>query len=144
MPASYNKLDLTFQYPDNWTLDEKDALEGESTVTVYSPGGAFWSIVVHPAQVDPEDLAKTALKAMRKEYDELDSEPVREAVGGHELLGYDLNFYCLDLTNTALVRAFRTPAASYLILCQADDREFQQIEAVFRAITASLVGGLAY
>ena len=144
MPSSYNKLGLTFQYPDNWTLDEKDALEGENTVTVYSPGGAFWSIVVHPAQVDPEDLTKTALKAMRKEYDELDSERVQETIGEQNLIGYDLNFYCLDLTNTALVRAFRTPGASYLILCQADDREFEQIEAVFRAITASLVSGLAY
>ena len=143
MPAIYDSLGMRFQYPENWTLDAKEAFEGENSVSVYSPEGAFWLVAVHPAGVDPEELAKTALKAMRKQYEELDSERVRETVAGRELLGYDLNFYCLDLTNTALVRAFRTPGASYLVLCQADDREFDQVEPVFRAITTSLVASLA-
>jgi hypothetical protein len=89
--------------------------------------------------VAPKDLAEAALQAMRQEYSELDAERVREKSAGRELIGYDLNFYCLDLTNTALVRAVRTADATYLILCQAEDREFAEVEAVFRAITASLL-----
>jgi hypothetical protein len=139
MPATYDKLGVKFQYPDNWTLDEKDALEGENSVSVYSPDEAFWSLVIHPSHVDPEDLLATALKTMRKLYEELDAERAEETIAGRKLSGYDLNFYCLDLTNTALLRALRTPAASYLILCQADDRELEQVEPVFRAITASFV-----
>ena len=46
---------------------------------------------------------------MREQYDELDAEAVTEKVAGKELIGYDMNFYCLDLTNTAQVRSFRTP-----------------------------------
>ena len=76
---------------------------------------------------------------MRQEYDELDAEPVAETIAGRELVGWDMNFYCLDLTNTAVVRGFSTPEAAYLIFCQADDREFDEIQRIFAAITFSLL-----
>lgn len=143
MPAVYDKMGISFQYPDNWELDERDAIEGERGVTVYSPGGAFWSVVIQPAEVDPQASADTALAALRKVYEELDAEPVSEVIGELELLGFDANFYCLDLTNTAYIRAFQTPDASYLILCQAEDRELAEIDPVFRAMTTSLIRSLS-
>src|SRR5690242_12641967 len=121
MPAVYDKMGISFQYPENWDLDERDAVEGDHGVTVYSPGGAFWSVVVQGPTVDPQATADAALATLRKEYQEADVEPLKERVGGRDLLGYDLNFSYLDLTNTAYIRAFRTPHASYLILCQAED-----------------------
>ena len=139
MPSTFDKLGIRFQYPDNWTLDEHDALEGDNTVTVYSPGGGFWSVSLYAGRHDPDELARAVLATMRQEYNELDAESVRESVAGRELIGFDLNFYCLDLTNTALVRSFSTSAAAWLILCQADDREFDQMEPVFRAMTLSLL-----
>lgn len=139
MPAVYEKLGIRFQYPENWSLDEKDALDGENAVAVYSPGGSFWSVVIYDASLPPEELVEAALTAMRQEYDNLDAEQVREAVAGQKLVGYDLNFYCLDLTNTALIRGIRRGDATYLIYSQADDREFADLEQVFRAITASLL-----
>ena len=60
-------------------------------------------------------------------------------MAGEELVGYDLNFYCLDLTNTAQIRAFRRNEKIYLVLFQAEDREYEHIEPVFRAMTRSLV-----
>ncbi|MGE0608490.1 MAG: hypothetical protein AB7O62_15450 [Pirellulales bacterium] len=139
MPTLYEKLGVRFQFPDNWILDEKEALDGDNSVTVYSPDGAFWSLAIHSPVVRPSELCAAAVKAMRKEYDELDSEPVEETVAGHDLVGFDLNFYCLDLTNTALVRAIRTEQRSLLVLCQAEDREFAQVEPVFRAMMHSLL-----
>jgi hypothetical protein len=141
MPAVFDKMGMTFQYPDNWELDERDALEGERGVTVYSPGGAFWSVLLEPPTVDPMQAARTALAALRKEY-ELDAEEVQETVGRRELVGYDANFYYVDLTNTAYIRALRTPSATYLILCQSEDRELRDVEAVFQAMTTSLIRSL--
>lgn len=138
MPAVYEKLGIHFQYPENWTLDESEALEGEKSVSVYSPGGAFWSVIIHPPTLDPRALAEAALDTMRQVYDELDAEPIEETIAGRELVGCDMNFYCLDLTNTAQVRSFRRPEGTYLVMCQADDREFAEVEPVFRAITLSL------
>lgn len=139
MPGVYDKLGIHFQYPDSWRLDETEALAGENSVAVYSPGGAFWSVMIHAPHQELQALADAALETMKGVYDELDAEVVRETVLGVELLGYDMNFYCLDLTNTALVRACMTPGGAYLILCQADDREFEQVAGVFQAITHSLL-----
>ncbi len=139
MVLRFEKLGIHFLYPENWILDETEALEGNQSVTIVSPGGAFWSVMVHPAGEDPQELADAALTAMRQQYDELDAEPVAETIAGQDLVGYDMNFYCLDLTNTALVRCYQTPDATYVVFCQADDREFDQVAQVFRAITTSLV-----
>lgn len=143
MPAVYDKMGIRFQYPENWTLDEKDALEGEESVTVYSPGGAFWSVVVHPRYRDPAELAKAALEAMQQEYEGLESQPVEETILGSDLVGYDLNFFYLDLTSTSLIRGVRARNATLLIFCQADDREFEQIDRVFQAMTISLLKSVA-
>ena len=140
MPATYQKLGIRFQYPDNWSLDEGEALEGEKSVSVYSPGGAFWSVMIHPRWQAPEDLVEAALRTMREVYDELDAEAVEETVGETELVGCDMNFYCLDLTNTAAVRSGRIGESTLVIFWQADDRELAEVEAVFRAITLSLLG----
>jgi hypothetical protein len=139
MPAMFDKLGIRFQYPDNWSLDESDALEGDPSVSVYSPGGSFWTVSIHPAQTAPLSLAKAAVKVMRHQYGDLDSEPVEERVEGQDLVGFDMNFICLDLTNTATVRSYATHDASYVVFCQADDREYEEVEAVFRAITRSLL-----
>ena len=57
MPAHFDSLGISFQYPDNWTLDDSDALLGRKSVTVYSPGGAFWSVAIHSGTADPAKLA---------------------------------------------------------------------------------------
>lgn len=143
VPAVYDKLGIRFLYPDNWTIDEQEALEGNRSVAVYSPGGAFWSIALHAPDTDPEQLAATALATLQEEYAEAEFEPVVEEVEDYQLTGYDLNFFYLDLTNTALIRGFRTGDATCLVLCQAEDREYEQVEPVFRAITTSLLAEAA-
>ncbi len=141
MPSTYDKMGIRFLYPDNWKLDEGEALEGNRSVSVYSPGGAFWSITLHQPSADPQQLAATALEALQAEYRDSEYEPVCEEIAGQPTSGYDFNFFYLDFTNTALVRAFRTGDATCLVLCQAEDREYEQFEPIFRAITTSLLAG---
>lgn len=139
MAAVFEKLGIRFAYPENWTLDQEEAGEGQAAITVYSPGGGYWSVAIHAPEEDPNRLAGAAVKAMKQVYSDLDSEAVEETVADQPLVGYDLNFYCLDLTNTALVRAYQNDFGSYVVMCQAEDREYVEIEQVFRAMTASLV-----
>ena len=133
---------LAFDHPDNWTVDTGDSEGRYATVTVYSPGGAFWSVSGHAPGGDPAALVEAVVAQMREEYRELDTEPGIDEVAGRQLTGTDLNFYCLDLTNTAQVRGLVTPQAIYLILCQAEDREWEHVEPVFAAMTTSFVRGL--
>jgi hypothetical protein len=139
MPASFDNLGITFQYPDNWQLDDSEMRAGQSAVTVYSPGGAFWSVAVHTASADPARMAQAALDAMRKEYEGLEAEPIGETIAGHKLIGFDLNFFYLDLTNTAGIRSLRAGRTTYTIFFQAEDHEYNEIHLVFAAMTLSLL-----
>ncbi|MGO8753260.1 MAG: hypothetical protein ACLQNE_45565 [Thermoguttaceae bacterium] len=139
MPAEFKKMGIAFQYPENWTLDEEDAVAGNQSVTVHTPGGGLWSVSVHPRSMDPAQLATAALDAMKDEYEGLEVEEARETIAGHELAGYDFNFFYLDLTNTAAVRCIRTHRATYSIFVEAEDREFDRVRRVFEAMTTSLL-----
>ncbi len=142
MPATFDSLGISFQYPENWTLDDSDALLGRKSVTVYSPGGAFWSVAIHSGSTDPDELAKAVVEGMKQTYEGLEAEPAEEIVAGRRLAGYDLAFYCLDLTNTARVRSLHVGHTSYAVYCQGEDREFERIEKVFQAMTISLLASL--
>lgn len=141
-PAEFNQQGIRFQYPGTWELDQAEALEGNRSVTVYGPGGSFWSVAAHSVQRQPRELLDMALVAMRQVYEQLDCEPLAERLAGRECTGYEMNFYCLDLTNTAWFRAFRTSEATYLIHCQAEDRDLPQVAPVFEAMTVSLLSHL--
>jgi len=101
MPAKCELPGLHFQYPENWTLHDEATEARHDSVTVYSPTGAFWSVVRYPRSTDPAQLVRAAIDAMRQEYDSLEAHEAFETIGSHELAGYDLFFYCLDMTNTA-------------------------------------------
>lgn len=139
MPRTFDKLGISFQYPDNWTLDDSDALLGRQSVTVTSPSGAFWSVTLHSGSTNPGKLAAAAVAAMQKEYGGVEAEEAEEILAGQPLAGYDLAFYCFDLTNTAMVRTFSLAGATYTVFWQAEDRDYQQLAMVFQAITASLI-----
>jgi hypothetical protein len=138
----FDRFGLAFEHPDNWMIDTEDSEGRFATVTVYSPRGGFWSVSGHAAGGDPGELAAAVVSEMREEYRELDVEAATDEFAGRSLAGFDLNFYCLDLTNTAQVRTLATPTAIYLILCQAEDREWDELAPVFAAITTSFVTGL--
>ena len=139
MQANFDKFGISFQYPDNWTLEADDVLRGQGAVSVYSPGGGFWSVTVHDQADDPRVLIRAVVDAMRNMYEELDAEDTLETIEGRSVPGCEMNFYYLDLTNTATVRVIHSSQANYLIVCQAEDREFAELENVFAAMTVSLL-----
>ena len=145
MPAVFEQLGIRFEYPENWSVDEPSleaALEEPAQVVVSSPETAFWQLSKHPAGAELEALFDEALSALRSVYQEIEVEPVRETVEDRELEGFDVNFYCLDLTSTCWLRGFQTPEATYLLLCQAEDRELGTVGPVFIAMLASVLRNL--
>jgi hypothetical protein len=144
MPAICEKLGLRFDYPDNWQLEAQVDEQGEGGgLVLISPETAFWQISRRPTDTDLEPLFDEALAALRAEYHEIEAEAVTQQIENRQLVGYDVNFYCLDLTNTYCLRGFKTPDATYLSLFQAEDREFQRVAPVLQAMFTSLFRNLA-
>ena len=142
MPLEYNKSGIRFQYPDNWELDDSVTSADCLAVTVYSPGGAFWTVSRHTRLADTKELAKAAVAALRGEYAEIEAEETVENLADHEMVGYDISFYYVDLINTASVRSLRADQSTFTIFYQAEDRELAIIQPVMQAMTVSFLQNL--
>lgn len=139
----YDRSGIQFMYPDNWKVVDEQLDGFPRSVTVQSPSGAFWSLDIHPFSVRSEDLINEMVQAIADEYDDVESEPVEETVEEYDATGADLYWSCLDFVIKARLRSFKNGHATYVTLYQAEDRDFDEFEAVFRAMTHSLLNTAA-
>ena len=137
MPHHDTAFGICFTYPDGWELCEECA-DDQVSLTVSSPGTAFWSVTIMPDGPNPDDVIRAAVAAYEQEYDELD---VRETAGDSNAgrsPGAEVNFVCLDLTSTAILTARRLGRLTLLILYQSDDADLEHLQPVMEQINASL------
>jgi hypothetical protein len=137
MPRKYKADGLSFQYPENWSLEREDA-EGGWTVSVQSPETAFVLITCDREHPPPEQMAATVLEALRAEYPGLEADARVETLAGEMAVGHDLEFFSFDLTNTVWTRSFETDNGTFLVMCQGNDLEMEKNGPVLRAICASM------
>lgn len=141
MFSVYDRHGLQLAYPANWRLEEESSDDVQLQLTITGPGTAFWTLAIYADLHDLNELADQAVDALRSEYPDLESEPVEEAISGVPLVGRDVNFICLDLTNTTRIRVAHWGASTVLIFAQAEDRELPEADPAFKAITTSLFKG---
>ena len=140
MVAGFERSGFRVTYAEHWELFDEQLTQEPSTVSLQSPGSGFWSLATYPESSSPADLAAEALQAMQTQYSDLEFESLPdESWISDEALGYELNFFCLDMVVTARILTFRSQKQSLLVHWQAEAQEFEQAEGVFRAITLSLV-----
>jgi len=139
MSGVFERDGVRFSYPENWRLEEDEAVEWPRSVSVESPAGAFWNLIVHPAGTDVEALAQTTLEALRGEYEQAEYQPVWDKIEGRPMKGFDVQFIFLDLVVEAQIRAFALDDFVVVVLTQGEDRDFQALAEVFKAMTVSLV-----
>lgn len=128
-----------FRYPVDWQV-EASAPGDDPTVTVRpaDDSTAFWSVTCLTSRPAPQRVLRTVLRAFEADYDELDSYPATEMIAGREAAGRDVEFVCLELTNTAFLRAVRLRDFTLLVLCQATDGELETCRDAFQLMTQSL------
>ena len=137
MQNSYHEHGVRFQYPSHWELTERQS-PNEVTITVSSPETSFWSLVMFFDRPSPENLIESAIGAFREEYDEIDVYPAEAMLCARTNVARDVEFVCLDLINSAFVRAFQTSLFSALILYQGTDCELEESKEILESISASL------
>jgi hypothetical protein len=119
-------------------LVEEEDQQWPRRVTVQSPESAFWELQAYPADTNPQRLADQALDAFRDEYEDVDYEIVSADLNDTQVVGYDLEFFCLDFLVTCQVRSFALGGQTLLLLCQAEGREFRQCQDEFESMSRSL------
>ncbi len=138
MEQIYTGLGLRFRYPADWELSE-DLGETEANVTVSSPQTAFWSVTVLRHRPEPLDVLRAVIRAYEEEYDELDIVESEIEVAMQQVQAIEIDFVCLELTNTAFLCSFETGAVTVLVVSQLNDGELEASAGVLEQITHSLL-----
>jgi hypothetical protein len=137
MVKEFSEDGVSFRYPDNWTLTREDGEHGW-TVTVQSPATAFLVVACDFDLPGVEEVAQTALTALRSEYPELEADGCVDTLAGRMAVGHDIDFFSLDLTNTAWTRSLYGEKGTLLVWWQSNDLELPRAEPVLKAILTSL------
>ena len=139
MTAEYKRHGIQFLYPQNWKVVDEQLDQIPRSVTVQADSGAFWSVDIHPFSVEPEEILSQSLEVMQAEYDEVEVVREHEVICGEEALGLNLMFWCLDFVVNCQLRVVKHGHATFALTYQAEDRDFAELQAVFAAITTSLL-----
>src|SRR4051812_39335038 len=137
MAAAFDDGGVHFRYPENWRLEREENDTGW-TVSVQSPETAFLMLCMREDMPDTEEVAETALEALREVYPDLEADECTDSIAGQPAVGHDIQFFSLDLTNTCWTRSFYSARGTVLVLCQASDLEQDKNIPVLKAICASL------
>lgn len=139
MPTTYDKLGLTFLYPENWKLfDETDATP--HVVTLEAPeGSATWAVHAYPENADQNAILKETIDTLGETYEDLEISPLGKAIGQFDGEGVEAMFYCLDFLVKAKLQFFKTGQQLLLVWTQAEDRDFAKLDMIFQAISVSLL-----
>jgi hypothetical protein len=137
MEAIYQSHGVRFRYPQDWELSEQQEAE-QISITVSSPLTAFWTLTLFPDCPDPGDIVAAALDAFYEEYDELDDYPSKIWLCKRPTVARDVDFVCLELLNSAGIRAFRAQAFTVLVLFQFTEGERDETGRILERITLSL------
>jgi hypothetical protein len=117
--------------------------EGEG-VHFQAPDGSFVFIERFAHHDDPAAVIEQVIEAMRKEYADLEVDPITSSAEWNHEAGKDLSFYCLDLLVMSRILAIREqpgkdhPSDVVMMQMQAESRDFDRLEDVFRAIWTSV------
>ncbi len=139
MVGLFEKYGVQLQYPENWELTEDAPIGQSPTITLQSPGSAFWLLKIFAQEDSPERLVGEVLSSMRQEYEGLEATLVRQRLDDVDAVGYDMQFYCLDLLVNSHVRSFVAEDRTYLVMYQAEDREFDEMLPVFMAMITGML-----
>jgi hypothetical protein len=137
MISEFDDDGIRFRYPQTWRLEREENEPGWS-VSLQSPGTAFLLLSLDEETPSVDQVAETALAALREDYPDLEADDCVDSVAGQPAVGHDIRFFSFDLTNTCWTRSFYSPRGTFLVLCQTSDLEPETHEPILRAICASL------
>lgn len=137
MKRQYDTEGIAFSYPTGWQLHEEPA-EQRTSIELTGPATATCSVMLLHDRPAPELAVEAVVNAFLEEYEDVDRYEVHEEIALQPSVGCDLDFFCLELCNSAGVRAFRTDSFTALLMFQANSDDLDCAREAFEAICASL------
>lgn len=143
MTATYQQNKLQFQYPENWTLTDAPDEPLPRAISLESPGGhIFWSVHLHPAGTNPDEILDEAIDTLRESYEDLELSTESPEFDQFDGKAFGALFFCLDFLIRVKLQVYRTSEYTFMLWYQCEDRDFDNQEMVFRAISTTLLQSL--
>ena len=109
MIHQFDEEGFRFRYPENWKVEREES-DTRWTVTVQSPDTAFMMLTVDAEMPEVQDVATTALDALKEDYPDLEAEVSEEDLAGQPSFGHEIRFFSFDFLNTCWTRSFYSTA----------------------------------
>ena len=139
MTVIYDKLGVRLFYAEGWKITEDEIGAEPRTLSFESPGGGTWELMLYSGPHDGDDVVGEALSVMSEEYENLETSPYATEFGDVQASGHEIYFYHLDLLVHCRIVAARFGEQTAMLWWQAEDRDFDELEPVFRAMATTLL-----
>jgi hypothetical protein len=138
MTAIYDKLGVRIFYAEGWKITEDEIDSEPRTLSFESPNGGTWQLMLYSDPQDLDELADEALSAMCEEYEAPEVSRFETEFDDVKACGHEIYFYHLDLLIHCRIIAAPFESKTALLLLQAEDRDFNELEPVFQAMATTL------
>ncbi len=139
MTAIYDKLGVRIFYAEGWKITEDEVAAEPRTLSFESPSGGIWELMLYSDPRDGDELVGEAFSVMSEEYENLEAAPYTTEFGDVQANGQEIYFYHLDLLVHCRIVTAPLGDQTALLLWQAEDRDFDELEPVFRAMATTLL-----
>jgi hypothetical protein len=146
MLGRFDDHGVRFRYPESWEV-EADSDDSETSITLTAPDGlAFALLRLNDERPDPRETASEALAAIQAEYPALEATAVAETIDGQDALGFDAEFFSLDVVNGCVIRCFQTARRTILLFGQWTETDDEEPGDSIRSLARSIeeTDGLAW
>lgn len=133
----YSKHGLSFSYPDIWELHEES--EGtDITISLAPCATSFWTLRIMHECPPPPQVVESCVAAFKEEYDEAEESESKVIVSGMPAYSREIEFVCLELTNSVGLASVRTSDFTILVWWQGTDQELKEFRPIFDHMTRSI------
>ena len=145
MTATYEKRGLKFLYPENWKLIDEADSELPCSISLETPdGAAFWSLHLHEPTSDPDEILKATIITLEETYPDLEITPIKPDFESESSAAIETLFFCLDFLIRVRLQVVKTDDYQMMFWFQAEDRDFEKQEMVFKAMAISALGKVGH
>ena len=133
----YQNHGIQFSYPDIWHLTEE--MDGmDVIVTVSANETLFWTLRILPACPPPPQVVESCVSAFEEEYDEVEVEESQTQLASMPAYSRDLEFFCMELTNSVGLRSVRTTDFTLLVWWRGTSHELDECQEMLDHMTQSV------
>lgn len=87
----------------------------------------------------PPQIVDSCISAFKEEYEDIEVSELNATLAGMPAFSRELEFVCLELTNTVGLASVRTTDFSLLVWWQGTDHELEEFRPIFDHITRSVL-----